>query len=128
MNSAKNAPKPAKLTPNVSLKHRNSFGLESTAELAYEIISADQLPALMREFEEKKLTWRVLGGGSNVILPDSLPGVTLLINILGVAIVRSDEANTQPLRADDAFSIGDHRPLGEGGRTNHSAACGSIIR
>ncbi len=94
MNSAKNAPKPAKLTPNMSLKHRNSFGLESTAELAYEIISADQLPALMREFEEKKLTWRVLGGGSNVILPDSLPGVTLLINILGVAIVRSDEANS----------------------------------
>jgi UDP-N-acetylmuramate dehydrogenase len=94
MNSAKNAPKPAKLTPNVSLKHRNSFGLESTAELAYEIISADQLPALMRELEEKKLTWRVLGGGSNVILPDSLPGVTLLINILGEAIVRSDEANS----------------------------------
>jgi UDP-N-acetylmuramate dehydrogenase len=94
MNSSKNASKPAKLTPNMSLKHRNSFGLESTAELAYEIISVDQLPALMRELEEKKLTWRVLGGGSNVILSDSLPGVTLLINILGEAIVRSDEENS----------------------------------
>ncbi len=94
MNSAKNAPNPAKLTPNLGLKHRNSFGLDSTAELAYEITSADQLPALMTELGNKKLTWRALGGGSNVILPESLPGATLLINILGQEIIRSDEENS----------------------------------
>jgi UDP-N-acetylmuramate dehydrogenase len=92
MNSAKNAPNPAKLTPNLGLKHRNSFGLDSTAELAYEITSADQLPALMKELGNKKLAWRVLGGGSNVILPESLPGATLLINIAGQEIVTSDDA------------------------------------
>jgi UDP-N-acetylmuramate dehydrogenase len=91
MNSAKNAPKPAKLTPNLGLKHRNSFGLDSKAELAYEITSADQLPALMKELGDKKLAWRVLGGGSNVILPESLPGATLLINILGQEIIKSDQ-------------------------------------
>ncbi|QWE22917.1 UDP-N-acetylmuramate dehydrogenase [Polynucleobacter sp. AP-Jannik-300A-C4] len=94
MNSAKNAPNPAKLTPNLGLKHRNSFGLDSTAELAYEITSADQLPALMKELVDKKLGWRVLGGGSNVILPESLPGATLLINILGQELIKSDDSNT----------------------------------
>jgi len=94
MNSAKNAPNLAKLIPNLGLKHRNSFGLDCTAELAYEITSADQLPALMQELGDKKLAWRVLGGGSNVILPKSLLGATLLINILGQEMVRSDEENS----------------------------------
>lgn len=91
MNSAKNAPKPAKLTPNLGLRHLNSFGLDSTAELAYEITSSDQLPILMKELGDKKVAWRVLGGGSNVILPESLPGATLLINILGQEIFKSDQ-------------------------------------
>ena len=94
MNSAKNAPQAAKLIPNLGLKLRNSFGLDSTAELAYEITTADQLPALMTELGDKKLTWRVLGGGSNVILPESLPGATLLINILGQDLINSDDSNT----------------------------------
>jgi UDP-N-acetylmuramate dehydrogenase len=94
MNSAKNAPNPAKLTPNLGLKHRNSFGLDSTAELAYEITSADQLPALTKELGDKKLAWRVLGGGSNVILPESLPGATLLINILGQELIKVDDNNS----------------------------------
>lgn len=94
MNSAQNAPKPAKLTPNLGLKHRNSFGLDSTAELAYEITSADQLPILMKELGDKKLGWCVLGGGSNVILPKSLPEATLLINILGQELIKSDDSNT----------------------------------
>ncbi len=94
MNSAKNAPQAAKLTSNMGLKHRNTFGLDSTAELAYEITSADQLPELMRELKEKKLSWRTLGGGSNVILPESLPGATLLMNILGQEIEKSDDSHT----------------------------------
>jgi len=94
MNFAKIVPNPAKLTSNMGLKHRNSFGLDCTAELAYEIRSADQLPTLMQELGDKKLAWRVLGGGSNVILPDSLPGVTLLINILGQEVIKSDQQNT----------------------------------
>ena len=94
MNSAKNALQAAKLTSNLDLKGRNSFGLDSTAELAYEITSADQLTALMRELRDKRLGWRALGGGSNVILPESLPGATLLINILGKEIIRSDAENS----------------------------------
>ena len=94
MNSAKNALSAAKLTPNMGLKHRNSFGLDSTAELAYEINSVDQLPAVMQDIADKRLSWRALGGGSNVILPKSLPGATLLINILGQELIKSDDANS----------------------------------
>ena len=94
MNSAKIAPKPAKLTSNMGLKHRNSFGLESIADFAYEITSADQLPVPMEWLSDKKLVWRALGGGSNVILPDALPGATLLINILGQEVIKLDEQNT----------------------------------
>ncbi|MBU3621146.1 UDP-N-acetylmuramate dehydrogenase [Polynucleobacter sp. CS-Odin-A6] len=94
MNSAKIAPSPAKLILNMGLKHRNTFGLDSTAELAYDITSPDQLPTLIKELEEKKLGWRALGGGSNVILPEYLPGATLLINILGQEVLKSDAQTT----------------------------------
>jgi UDP-N-acetylmuramate dehydrogenase len=48
----------------------------------------------MKALEEKKLHWRVLGGGSNVILPEYLPGATLLMNIRDQEILKSDTQNT----------------------------------
>ena len=80
--------------PNMALKHRNTFGFEVCAESAYEITAAEQIPKVMQQIAEQKLAWRVLGGGSNVILPKVLPGVTLLMNIPGQEITRSDESNT----------------------------------
>lgn len=94
MNSAKNALNPAKLTPNMGLKQRNSFGLDCTAELAYEITLAEQLPSLLKGLADHNQAWRPLGGGSNVILPNHLPGATLLMNILGQEISKSDDQHT----------------------------------
>lgn len=91
MNRAQNAPQPAKSIPNLGLKHRNTFGFDANAELAYEITSPEQIPTLMQEVADKKLAWRVLGGGSNVILPAILPGSTLLMNIAGQEIIATDE-------------------------------------
>ena len=91
MNRAQNAPQPAKLIPNLGLKHRNTFGFDASAELAYEITAPEQIPEVIAEVAEKKLPWRVLGGGSNVILPSTLPGATLLMNIAGQEIISSDE-------------------------------------
>lgn len=90
MNRAQNAPLPAKLIPNLGLKGRNTFGFDARAELAYEVNAPEQIPALMQEIRDQKLTWRVLGSGSNVILPSVLPGVTLLMNITGQNIISSD--------------------------------------
>ena len=94
MNSASNALSTPKLTPNLGLANRNTFGLDASAELAYEITTADQIPVAMQQITEQKLAWRVLGGGSNVILPKILPGATLLMNILGQEIISSNESET----------------------------------
>ena len=94
MNSPQNAPIPAKLTPNLGLKDRNTFGLDAVADFAYDITAADQVPGVMGNIAEKNLAWRVLGGGSNVILPSVLPGATLLINITGQEILSSDQTHT----------------------------------
>ena len=94
MTRAPIASTPAKLTPNLGLKHRNTFGLDAKAEFAYDISAPEQIPAVMSDIAKQKLQWRVLGGGSNVILPDTLPGATLLINILGQEILSSDEEAT----------------------------------
>lgn len=94
MNSTANASAAAKSTPNLGLKGRNSFGLDSVADLAYEITSPEQIPEVMSQIAEKNLPWRVLGGGSNVILPALLPGATLLMNITGHAVDSSNKDAT----------------------------------
>ena len=94
MNCAKNAPPPAKLTLNLELQSRNTFGLEVLAERAYEITDSEQVPALMQEITQNQWKWRVLGGGSNVILPPVLSCATLLMNIAGQKITRTDPDNT----------------------------------
>jgi UDP-N-acetylmuramate dehydrogenase len=91
MNRAQNAPLPAKSIPNLGLKQRNTFGFEANAELAYEITAPEQIPGILSDISEQKLSWRVLGGGSNVILPAKLSGATLLMNIDGQEIISSNE-------------------------------------
>jgi UDP-N-acetylmuramate dehydrogenase len=94
MNRAQNAPQPAKSIPNLGLKHRNTFGFDASAELAYDITAPEQIPGVIADITEQKLAWRVLGGGSNVILPNVLPGATLLMNIGGQEITSSDNKDT----------------------------------
>ena len=94
MNSPQPAPAPAKSTPNLGLKDRNTFGLDASAQLAFEINSAAQIPEVMRQIAQQNLPWRVLGDGSNVILPKVLPGATLLMNITGQEILSSDQNAT----------------------------------
>ena len=94
MNCAKNAPPPPKLSLNLGLQSRNTFGIAGRAERAYEITAADQIPPLMQEITQNQWPWHVLGGGSNVILPPVLPGATLLMNITGQHITQSDSENT----------------------------------
>lgn len=90
MNRAKNAPPPPKLILNLELQSRNTFGIEALAERAYEITDSEQIPELMQEIAQNQWKWRILGGGSNVILPPFLSGATLLINIYGQKIIHTD--------------------------------------
>lgn len=94
MNRAQNASQPAKSILNLDLKHRNTFGFESCAELAFDINTPEQIHAVMSAIAKQNLVWRVLGGGSNVILPKILGGATLLMNIPGQEIISSDDQAT----------------------------------
>jgi UDP-N-acetylmuramate dehydrogenase len=80
------------MLPDFSLRARNSFGFDVLAEQAYSITHAEQIGVAMEAIESAKLPWRVLGGGSNVVLPPRLPGVTLLMDIAGQAITHQDES------------------------------------
>jgi UDP-N-acetylmuramate dehydrogenase len=103
MNSASNAPSSSKtappsgipeMLPNFSLRVRNSFGFEVLAEQAYSITRAEQIGVVMEAIKAAGLPWRILGGGSNVVLPQMLSGVTLLMDIAGQAITQQDESGT----------------------------------
>ena len=87
MNCAKNAPQAPQSLLKLSLQSRNTFGLPAIAEVAYEITSPDQLPGLMAHTLSEGGAWQVLGGGSNVVLPETLNGTTLLMNISGREII-----------------------------------------
>jgi UDP-N-acetylmuramate dehydrogenase len=78
----------------LGLKGRNTFGLDAVADIAYEITAPEQIAAVMSQIAEQNLPWRVLGGGSNVILPKVLSGATLLMNITEQEIISSEQNAT----------------------------------
>jgi len=80
---------------NTQLRERNSLGFAATAELSCVIRAAEQIPLLMSTVLSAGIPWRVLGGGSNVVLPADLPGMTLLMEIGGQAIISNDQNATQ---------------------------------
>ena len=94
MNCAKNAPAAPQPLSNLSLEDKNTFGLAAIAKLAYAITSPHQLPALMANILNEGGAWQILGGGSNVVLPSTLSGSTLLVNISGREILDSNEQCT----------------------------------
>ena len=80
---------------NTQLRERNSLSFAATAELSCVIRSAEQIPLLMSAVLVAGIPWRVLGGGSNVVLPADLPGITLLMEIGGQTIISTDQTVTQ---------------------------------
>ena len=80
---------------DTQLRERNSLGFAATAELSCVIRGAEQIPLLMSTVLSACIPWRVLGGGSNVVLPAHLPGITLLMEIGGQAIISTDQTATQ---------------------------------
>lgn len=75
-----------------SLKKFNTFGFDAIAEKACQIRSPEDLIASLKACQPQNLTWRILGGGSNVVLNESLPGLTLLMQIKGRQLVKETES------------------------------------
>ncbi|NBC06817.1 MAG: UDP-N-acetylmuramate dehydrogenase [Bacteroidetes bacterium] len=78
-----------KTQSEVSLKSYNTFGIDATAERFAEVRRVEELRAVLAE-------WRgeapfILGGGSNLLLPDRMERPVVLNRIMGKSIIREGE-------------------------------------
>ena len=79
---------------NYSLRDRNTLSFEVMAEWALPITQAEQIPPAIRWAKNAGLPYRTLGGGSNVVLPAQLPGLTLLMDIDFIEVLENHASKT----------------------------------
>lgn len=84
--------KPFSLQNNVSLKTLNTFGIAATAQYYLEIDHGEQFAQLRQDATLSALPRIILGGGSNLVLPDRIDGLVVKIALMGKYIVSEDAA------------------------------------
>lgn len=77
---------------NADLTALNSFGFRSHAQYLFEIGDEAQLSQAVEFAKQKALPLRIIGGGSNLILDEYLPGVTLRFVKQGYRVLSEDDA------------------------------------
>ncbi|WP_019530251.1 UDP-N-acetylmuramate dehydrogenase [Dasania marina] len=75
-----------KLQRNVDLKKFNSLAVSATAEYFVSVDDHNDLLAAVSEGKKKGLAITVLGGGSNMVLAESLAGLVIQLNSKGLAV------------------------------------------
>ena len=76
---------------DVSLTHLNTLGLKARAALFATLTSVDDLHALQADAALRAQPWYVLGGGSNLVLPEVVEGLTLKVDLPGRRYLGDDE-------------------------------------
>ncbi|XZG69953.1 UDP-N-acetylmuramate dehydrogenase [Chitinibacteraceae bacterium HSL-7] len=76
---------------DVDLSSRNTLRLASRAALYIDVSSSEDVEALAADSALAGVPRRVLGGGSNLVLPDVVDGLTLKCAIRGCRLVGEDE-------------------------------------
>ena len=79
---------------NHSLRQRNTLGFEVSAQYAVPIQEDQEVPVAIAFAQDRGLPYHVLGGGSNVVLPNTLKGLTLLMDIDFMEIREKDDEGT----------------------------------
>lgn len=79
-----------KIEKNKNLKEFNTFGISSIAKYFINVNNKNELFHLFKEDLFKKNKFLILGGGSNILLPDFFDGIVININTLGIDI-KDDE-------------------------------------
>lgn len=80
--------------PNHSLRQRNTLGFEVSAQYALPIQEDHEVPVAIAFANDRGLPYRILGGGSNVVLPNTLKGLTLLMDIDFMEVHEKSEEST----------------------------------
>ena len=76
---------------NISLKNYNTFGIDVKTESFVAIKSETQLVEILQGHQDKP--FRVLGGGSNILLTEDYKGLTLVMKNKGISIKDETETN-----------------------------------
>lgn len=79
------------LSTQISLDTANTLAVPSRAENYAKIKSTDELKDALNFAEQAKLKVLVLGGGSNILLPDVVSGLVLHIDIQGIELLNEDQ-------------------------------------
>ena len=72
---------------NFSLQKLNSFGFLSYAQYFARIENSAELLEAIEFAHSQKIPWQIIGGGSNVVMQEYLPGLTIQMAILGKKLV-----------------------------------------
>lgn len=72
-----------KIDLNATLREFNTFGFDVSAEYLVCLDQVADIPELLEKAKHQSLPWRVIGGGSNLVLTDHLGGYTALMRIMG---------------------------------------------
>ena len=81
---------PLSLQKNVPLQALNSFGIAATAQSFLKLTGAEQLVQLRADTQLSALPRLLLGGGSNVVLPEIVNALVLQIALMGKRVVDED--------------------------------------
>jgi UDP-N-acetylmuramate dehydrogenase len=86
---------PSNLLPSYSLRERNTLGFTVSAQMALPITTPSQIPEAIAYAKDQGLPYQVLGGGSNVVLPSQLLGLTLLMDMDVIEVIQNTDASVQ---------------------------------
>ncbi|KAA6440140.1 UDP-N-acetylmuramate dehydrogenase [Dyadobacter flavalbus] len=78
---------------NFSLRHFNTFGLESTARYFAEVRSVDELTQILLDPVWQQTPKFILGGGSNVLFTKDIDALVIHPDIRGIEKIKEDDAD-----------------------------------
>ena len=73
---------------NYSLKNWNTFGIEENAAAFVSVDTIDNLKSALQNPDYNE--YFILGGGSNLLLTQPLPGLCIHINLKGVTVIEEN--------------------------------------
>ncbi|MEE1674462.1 UDP-N-acetylmuramate dehydrogenase [Agarivorans aestuarii] len=76
---------------DVDLSSYNTFGLAAKAKYFAELKHAEDIAELITWACTKKLSWMVIGGGSNLLLLEDFSGLVIVNQIRGIQVAENDE-------------------------------------
>ena len=106
---------------NVDLKKYNTYGIGGVASYLVRVESIEKLGLLLKYLNNNNISWYVLGGGSNVLLPDEdYDGVIIKLDALNSIIINKDI-----IKAEAGVTLGNFvKVLLDEGYTNYAPLMG----